>query len=641
MRLLRISLSYSSVRRVRRSFNMPNGYAGKWLEVDLTKGKVKEAIFEEKVLQQYFGGRGLAAKILWDKIGKKWPDIDPYAPESPLVVATGPLTGIYPGGRICVSGKSPVSMGTVGSTAATELAHEIKCAGYDGITFTGISPEPVYLLVTGEGAELKSAKHLWGKTGEETIIALNKEIDLELTKRKPNVGLWRDSGSIYIGPAGENMVRNAAVMAKLCHACGYGGYGALMGSKKLKAVVAKGRGAFPEVYNPEAVKLLWKRAHQILIKGSEMRRYGTGYAGYSVGASTSSEPIRNWQEEWHDEKSMGGPLFETRYWVKKKWADFNCTVNCMKVSCIKSGKWKGDITDMPDYELQAYCGTNLGIFDPGENIHMSALMDNLGHSGINGPNTLGFAAELYQRGILTEKDIGFKLKWGDTNAFTKLAWMMAKREGIGDILAEGTYRAAKTIAKMKNLPEDELLKYVVHVKGIEIGAHGTRSDSDYVHDASYAANVQGGDHTSTSSDGYKDMTDAVFMDSAVVCDFCGTPDDIKFGFVKAITGWPITIESWRKETGPRIVTLQRAFLLMGGPDMKWEPVKDDDNPHRFYEPLPSGPFKGQTTNKKRTKEKLDAYFETLGWDDRGVPTKETLKRLDLADLEPLMKKLRG
>ena len=130
-------------------------------------------------------------------------------------------------------------MGTVGSTAATELAHEIKCAGYDGITFTGISPEPVYLLVTREGAELKSAKHLWGKTGEETIIALNKEVDLELTKRKPNVGLWRDSGSIYIGPAGENMVRNAAVMAQLCHACGYGGYGALMGSKKLKAVVAR------------------------------------------------------------------------------------------------------------------------------------------------------------------------------------------------------------------------------------------------------------------------------------------------------------------------------------------------------------------------------------------------------------------
>jgi aldehyde:ferredoxin oxidoreductase len=371
-----------------------------------------------------------------------------------------------------------------------------------------------------------------------------------------------------------------------------------------------------------------------------MRRWGTGYGGYGTGNESSSEPVRNWQEEWHDEKSMGGPKFENKFWVKKKWADYGCTTNCMKVSCIKNGKWKGDITDMPDYELEAYCGTNLGIFDAADNIHISALIDNLGHSGINGPNTMGFAAELYQRGILTRKDIGFELKWGDAEAFTKLAVMMAKREGIGDILAEGTYRAAKAIAKMKKLPEEELLKYVVHVKGIEIGAHGTRSDADYVHDASYAANVQGGDHTSTASDGYTDMSDAVFADSGVFCDFCNTSLEVKFAFVKAVTGWPMTIESWRKETGPRIVTLQRAFLLLGGPDHQWKP-EDDDNPPRFYEPLPSGPYKGQTTNRKRTKEKLDAYFGVLGWDDKGVPTKETLKRLDLADLEPQMRKLRG
>jgi len=619
---------------------MPGGYAGKWLDVDLTKGKVKEVSFEEKVLQQYFGGRGLAAKILLDRVGKKWADLDPYAPESPLIVATGPMTGIYPGGRICVSGKSPVSMGVVGSTAATELAHELKFAGYDGVTLTGISPDPVYLLITNEGAEIRDAKHLWGKTGQSTIISLNKEVGEELVKRKPNIGLWREPGMIYIGPAGENKVRNAAVMAKICHACGYGGYGALMGSKRIKAVVAKGLSALPKVDSPETVKLLWRRAHQMLIANTEMRRYGTGYAGYGTGADTSSEPIRNWQEEWHDEKRYGGNVYETRYWVKKKWADFNCTTNCMKISCIKTGRWKGDITDMPDYELQAYCGTNLGIFDPGDNIHMSAVIDELGHSGINGPNTMGFTAELYQRGILTKEDIGFELNWGDAEAFTKLAWIIAKREGIGEILAEGTYRAAKAIAKIKQLPEQELLKYVIHVKGIEIGAHGTRSDADYVHDASYAANVQGGDHTSTADDGYTDMTEAVFSDSGVFCDFCNTNNEVKFAFVKAITGWPMTIETWRKETGPRIVTLQRALLLLGGPDQKWEPIKDDDNPPRFYEPLPSGPYKGQTTNKKRVTDKLNIYFETLGWDERGIPTKETLKRLDLIELELQMKKLR-
>ncbi len=619
---------------------MPNGYAGKFLDVDLTKDRIKEVSFDEKILQQYFGGRGLAAKILWDRVGKKWENLDPYAPDSPLIILTGPMTGIYPGGRICVSGKSPASMGTVGSTASTEFAHELRCAGYDGIIISGKSEKPIYLLVTDGEAEIRDASHLWGTLGEETIKILNKEVGEELKKRKPNVGTWREPGMVYIGPAGENLVRNAAVMTKICHAAGYGGYGALMGSKKLKAVVAKGRGRIPAPDAPEATKLLWKKAHQILISKTEFRRYGTGYLGYTVGADTSSEPIRNWQTEWHDEKSYAGPRFE-QFWVKKKWADFNCTTNCMKISCIKNGKWKGDITDLPDYELQAYCGTNLGIFEPVDNIHMSALIDNLGHSGINGPNTMGFAAELYQRKILTKKDIGFELKWGDVDAFSKLAWMMAKREGIGDILAEGTYRAAIKIAEIKGKKPEELLKYVVHVKGIEIGAHGTRSDRDYVHDASYAGNVQGGDHTSTIGDGYSDMSDAIFADSGVFCDFCRTNRELEFDFAKAVTGFPITVESWRKETGPRIVTLQRALLLLGGPDMKWEPLKDDDNPPRFYEPLPEGPYKGKTTDKKLVDQKLQAYFETLGWDEHGIPMRDTLKRLDLTDLESFMKKLRS
>jgi len=311
----------------------------------------------------------------------------------------------------------------------------------------------------------------------------------------------------------------------------------------------------------------------------------------------------------------------------------------MKISCIKSGRWKGDITDMPDYELEAYCGTNLGIFDPGDNIHICTVVDNLGHSGINGPNTMGFAAELYQRGILTKDDFGFELKWGDAEAFEKLAWLIAKREKIGDILAEGTFRAAVKISKMKNV---NVMPYAVHVKGIEVGAHGTRSDADYTHDISYAASVQGGDHTSVAVDGYTEMSAAVFTDSAVICNFCffWVPRSIVFDFAKAVTGFPITMERWRKENGPRIVTLQRALLLMGGPDGKWRPLEDDDNPPRFYEPLPSGPHKGKTTNRELVEQKRRTYFETLGWDERGVPTKETLQKLGLADLESTMRSLR-
>jgi len=615
---------------------MSRGYAGKYLDVDLTRDKIKEITFPEKTLYQYFGGRGLAAKVLWDRLGKRWSEVDPLGPENILTILTGPLTAIHPGSRICVSGKSPLSNGIVGATASTEFPMELKCAGYDGVFVAGKASNPVYLLITDDECEIRDATHLWGKVGEETIKTLNAEVKRELGNRKPRVGLWKEPSMVYIGPAGENLVRNAAVLTKIVHAAGYGGYGAVMGSKNLKAVVAKGRGALPEAAAPKTVEILLQEYHRRIISRDQMRRWGTGYGGYPVGAETSSEPVRNWQEEWHDEKSMAGVRYSTRFWVKPYWADFNCTRSCMKISCIKSGRWKGDITDMPDYELEAYCGTNLGIFDPEDNIHISALVDNFGMSGINTANTMGFAAELYQRGILTKKDLGFELKWGDAEAFTKLAHLIVKREKIGDVLAEGTYRAALKISEMKGV---DVTPYAVHVKGVEIGAHGTRSDEDYTHDMCYAASVQGGDHTSTVSDGYDDMGGAVFQDSAVVCMFC-VDGDLIWDFARAVTGWDITRHTWCTEQGPRIVTLQRVFLLLGGPDIFWDPDRDDDNPPRFYEPLPTGPHKGKTTDRNLVEEKKRRYYGAVGWDKRGIPTKEKLEKLGLEEVDNVIRNLR-
>jgi aldehyde:ferredoxin oxidoreductase len=470
---------------------MPRGYAGKFLEVDLSREKTWETTLDEGILEAFLGGRGLAAKILWDRLGDRWPQVDPLGPENIFLALTGPLTGIYPGSRICCSGKSPLSNGVIGATASSEFASELKMAGYDGVIVTGKASSPVYILVTDEGGEIRGAEHLWGKTGEETIRMLNREVSGELERRRPNIGLVKEPAAIYIGPAGENRVRTAAVMTKICHAAGYGGYGAVMGSKNLKAIVVRGRGPLPEVAAPETVKVLWKEIHSYLISRERFRRWGTGYGGYSVGAEMSSEPVRNWQSEWHDERGLGGPRFEVPYWVKRYWSDFNCTLSCMKLGCIKAGRWKGDITDLPDYEMQAYLGPNLGVFDAGDVTHLSAVLDSLGLSGINSGNTMAFAAELYQRGILKEGDLGLKLKWGDAEAFTKLAWMIAKREGIGDILAEGTYRAALKISQLKGV---DVTPYAVHVKGVEVGAHGTRSGLD-MNPIGYAASVQGGETT--------------------------------------------------------------------------------------------------------------------------------------------------
>lgn len=579
----------------------------------------------------------MAAKVLWDRLGKKWSEVDPLGPENILTLLTGPLTAIHPGSIICVSGKSPLSNGILGSTASSEFSVELRCAGYDGMFITGRASSPVYLLVTDEGFEIRDASHLWGKLGQETIKALNAEVRKELTMRKPDVGLWKEPSMVYIGPAGENLMRNAAVMTKLAHAAGYGGYGAVMGSKNLKAVVVKGRGPLPDVAAPKTVEILLREYQRELIRGEPwgdgMRRWGTGYGGWIMGAVMSSEPVRNWQEEWHDERSMSGPRFSTRFWVKPYWADFNCPKSCMKISCIKSGRWKGDLTDMPDYEIEAYCGPNLGIFDPEDIIHLSALLDNLGMSGLASANTLGFAAELYQRGIITKDDLGFELKWGDAEDFTKLAWVIVNREKIGNVLAEGTYRAALKITEMKDV---DVTPYAVHVKGVEVGARGLRSgkEKDF-RDISYACSVQGGDHTATSDDTYF----TVFLDSAVVCMFCTIPDLI-WDFAQAVTGWDITKEKWYPEHKHRVVTIQRALLLLGGPDVYWDPDKDDDNPPRFYEPLPTGPYKGRTTDKAVVEERRKEYYEANGWDENGIPKSEVLKNLGLKDVDRALQKLR-
>ena len=164
------------------------GYAGKFLDIDLSKEKIKDTTFDDKILRNYVGGRGLAAKILWDRLGKKWQEVDPLGPENLFLTLTGPLTAIHPGARICASGKSPQSNGIIGSTASAEFPSELKCAGYDGVIVSGKAKSPVYILVTDDKAEIMDAKHIWGKEAPEMIKILTKEVRGLLEKRNPNSG---------------------------------------------------------------------------------------------------------------------------------------------------------------------------------------------------------------------------------------------------------------------------------------------------------------------------------------------------------------------------------------------------------------------------------------------------------------------
>ena len=621
---------------------MTGGYTGKFLDVDLSSREIKATKFSEETLSQYIGGRGLSARILWNRLGSKWESIDPLGPENLLLTLTGPLTGYFHGARICVSGKSPQSNGIIGSTVSGEFPIELKCAGWDGVIVSGKAESPVYLMIDNENAEIKDAKHLWGLEGKETLKTLTREVKKELDKRYKRLGIQKEPATLYIGPAGENRVRTTAVLQKWSHAAGYGGYGAVMGSKNLKAIVAKGTGPLPEVAKQVQVLRLMEETEELSYTRRRLRRWGTGYAGYEVGADRNAEPVRNWQEEWHDEKSIGGTNFDLRYWVKRYWSDYGCAISCMKLAVIKAGPYKGAITDNPDYELEAYLGPNLGVFDPAGIVYLSSLIEDLGYSGINGPNTLAFAIELYQRGILTKKDLGgLELKWGDIKSIEELARRIAARDGeLFDILAEGTYRAAVKISEMKGV---DVTPYAVTVKGVEVGAHGTRSNKDYTKDISYACSVQGGDHTSTISDGYNDL-ETVFADSAVYCNVIGWGgglEDLQWRFLRAVTGWNTKDEDWKTTLGPRIVHIQRAAELIGGPDVSWQPPRDDDNPKRFYEPLPSGPYKGQTTDREFVEQRRLEYYEAIGWDKNGIPKSSVLKKLGLKDVDKALDKVRG
>jgi len=622
---------------------MVGGYAGKFLNIDLSNEKITETRFQNEILRQYIGGRGLGAKILWDRLGSRWEKVDPLDPENLFLALTGPLTGYFHGARICITGKSPQSNGIIGSTVSGEFAIELKCAGWDGVIISGKAKEPVYIFIDNENAQIKSAKHVWQKDSKTTLKILTKEVKEELDKRYVKYGIQKEPGVLYTGPAGDNRVRVAAVEQKWSHAAGYGGYGAVMGSKNLKAIVAKGTGPLPAVSDLEEVERLMGEYEKIAFSGSRdrIRRWGTGYVGYEVGAERSAEPVRNWQEEWHDEKSIGGPKFDFRYWVKRYWGDYGCALTCMKLAVVKAGPYKGAITDNPDYEMEAYLGPNLGIFDAGGIIYLSSLLEDLGYSGINGGNLLAFTTELFERGIMTKNDLGgLEPRWGDIAAQAELAKRIAFRDGkYFDILAEGTYRAALKISELKGI---NVLPYAVHVKGVEVGAHGTRSDEDYTHDISYACSVQGGDHTSTVRDAYDDMS-TVFHDSAVYCAiiaWAGGLKGVDWQFLRAVTGWDTTEEEWKSELSHRIVHIQRAAELLGGPDIRWNPPKDDDNPPRFYEPLPSGPYKGSVTKREVMDSRRREYYDAMGWDENGIPRSEVLNKLNLQDVDKALDKVR-
>lgn len=608
------------------------GYAGQLLDIDLTSKTSQVVPLDPELAREYIGGRALGIRMIMEEYGENYADIDPLGPEAILAIMTGPFH-TYGAGKTTACFKSPQNNTMYASSVSGDAGGSIKFAGYDGIILRGQASAPVYIYIENDKVEIREAQHLWGMDVASTHRYLDKET--------PNRTEY-----LYISTGGENQVKFASIMANWYRAAGRGGSGAVMGSKNVKAIAIQGTRPAPDVADMETLVANINATADASANGY-FTAYGTTGGIYSTGNRSSSEPVRNWQSEWHDEKQIQGQFFAADQWVRRRWADYGCTVSCSKLGRIQSGPYAGTPTELPDYEAGAYMGTNLGVFEINAISYLADIADKYGVDCIEHGCVLGFAAELYQRELLTLEDFDLgqdeegndiEPVWGNAHAFDLLTQKVVNREGIGDILAEGTYPAA--LALSEQLGED-VLPYAVHVKGIGVGAHGVRSGKDGLtrgRELAYGIQTQGGDHCNTvpGVEAYSEMS--MINDTVGNCLFWGMslPTEQTLSWLNAITGFGVTEEELMGEMQPRWINLQRASVLMAG----WT-AADDRNPDRYYEPLPDGPDAGKKLDPTEEKSVMQQAYAFRGWDENGIPTTETLEKYGLSFLDASLAPLRA
>jgi len=610
---------------------------GKILRVNLTNGKISEEFPDEETLKMYLGGAGLATKYLIDEVPK---GIDPLGTENKLIFMTGPLTGTRSPstGRYCVIAKSPLTGIWGEANSAGFWGRDLKRSGFDGVIFEGISSKPVYLVTEDGKAELKDASHLWGKNTSETTRIIKEDLG-----DKFNVAC--------IGIGGENLVKYAAIMND-CDKPNYGraagrcGMGTVMGSKKLKAIASKGNAKI-EVANPDEFKAEAKQRYdwvnQSLLKMT-LEVFGTATMVDLVGVK-GGLPTRNFQTGVFPnlDKINGTAINETILSGRKPC--FACPVACGRISEIKEGKYKSS-GEGPEFETIGALGTSCGV-DNLEAITMAHFLCNeYGIDVISAGGSIAFAMECYEKGILTNEDTnGLKFNFGNADLIVDIIPMIGKREGIGDLIAEGSRNMAEKLG-------NDSIKFAMQVKGLELPAYDGRAAK--ISGLSFAVANRGGCHITGFIEGpaFLSMPFMIVENAEVGDVLTENPEDTKvskefedaFGvfdsigackfmgmvlssadwasLIEKLLGYPFTVEDFAK-TGERLYNLARVYCVREGITRA-----DDTLPARLLEePMPEGPAKGQVVNLEPL---LDAYYDYRGWDkETGKPTKEKLKELGL------------
>lgn len=620
---------------------MLGGYMGKMLFVDLTKSTITEKKLTEDLAINFIGGYGLGAKILYDIMK---PGVKPLGPDNVLGFVTGPATGsgAFFGSRYMVVCKSPVTNGWNDANSGGYFGPELKKAGFDAIFFTGTAEKPVYLWINNGWPELRNAEHLWGKDARETLTALIEETGENKLR------------AAVIGPAGEKKALMAGIINEGHRAAARGGGGAVMGSKKLKAIAARGN-AEVTVANPERIKEINRRVIDSM-KNGPLKEPLAGFGQQGTGSTTSGSalngntPVKNWAgigliDYGEEAANKIGSAALDKY-KSKKYACAHCPLGCGAEYEVKEGPWPIGPTERPEYETAAAFGTLL-LNSNGESIlKCNDLCNRAGLDTISTGGTVAWAMECYSRGLLTKDEIdGIELTWGNSEAIVALTEKIARGEGCGAILANGSQFAANHWGRGKDCLQT--------VMGIELPLHDPKYAPGFVRSYQYdptpGRHVKGGlGHSQEVGDlkdkynyhgtGFLDLLDTVnneVLSSAGFCLFMDfpCPEGLRNNYIEAITGRMFNMQQCYI-AGKRILNMRHAFNLREGFKLSDFVVSE-----RVVgvTPQEEGPLAGVTVDNELLGRN---FFQAVEWDPfTGKPTLESLRAL--GGLENVINNLYG
>jgi aldehyde:ferredoxin oxidoreductase len=608
--------------------NALTGYNGKILRVNLSKNTIVAEDLDKTVCRQYLGGAGFIAYYLWKELK---PGIDALSPDNKLIFALGPATGIImPGAsRNCIGAKSPLTGGIAKSEVGGFWMAELKRAGFDAIILEGKAEKPVYLWVHDGEASIKDASHLWGKETLDTETAIRSEL------RDENIHV------AMIGQAGENLVRYACIMEGCHDAAGRGGVGAVMGSKNLKAIAARGHN-LPPVFDAERIKAL----RQQMTHPHPISEFGTGGPSMLGQVSNGDLPTRNFRDgDFQEVKLIHGGVIKDTVRIGMEGC-FACPLRCKKVVKFEEPYQVNPVYGGPEYESIAAVGSDCGVSDLKAILKANERCNAYSLDSISTGSTIAFAMECFEKGLITKEETGgLEFKWGDAAVMLEAIELIAHGKGFGKVLGQGTARMARNIAKGCE-------SFAMHSKGLEPGMHDPRTGSFLF--MSYLLSPTGADHCATGPDGllandfmfspfhvlgwnaapaptevtprktgiFKDaQLQNILCDSLVVCQFPGFDFNQMLELVKATTGWDTGLPELMR-IAERTVTLMRLFNLREGLT-----GNDDKVPERFYQPTTNGVLANLKVDRAGYDKARHYYYTLMGWDSNGVPLPEKVEEL--------------